>query len=421
MNNLESINILCITWNTQSISFSKYLSSDIEDQEKNIQLNNDSYINMNTQYADCISIFCDKIYQLQPTIIIISFQEDAFPGSYVHSHVLPREMNLIGYSLIKRAKMQGIGATSKKTYKARGLRTSLYVKSEIARDIITYEKNHIYYNSEIYRGYADECILKLDSEKWYDSQRYEQEEYTNSIFRNKGAIAIYLSLPLIGHFVFINCHLPFFSHRLFHNIVSNDREHQKHLLKQNLMYNNIYKKFVLKRDDIGNPAQFNINRPIPEYIFLMGDLNYRIRCQISNDISSPIDFIDRMNIDINFLYEMYTLYDEYKNQRDKKLIYHMNEGINNSGPLFRPTAKMSKPRNSNDYYDNGIMRNYGGYRIGKYAQRYPSWCDRILHMILKKNCKYNINCIEYDILYKSGIMDSSDHNAIYGFYNISLK
>jgi hypothetical protein len=92
----------------------------------------------------------------------------------------------------------------------------------------------------------------------------------------------------------------------------------------------------------------------------------------------------------------------------------MDEGVNNAGPIFLPTAKMQRGRTS------------PLYRLGTNSFRTPSWVDRILYQDLKDfqrtldfdpfNRKdVGLQCIEYD-RFDVGNMNLSDHAAVYGCF-----
>jgi hypothetical protein len=85
------------------------------------------------------------------------------------------------------------------------------------------------------------------------------------------------------------------------------------------------------------------------------------------------------------------------------LIPHMYEGVHNMGPSFNPTCKLFQGRESSNIYNTG-----------KYGQRTPSWCDRILY---SKPSDLIIMCTKYD-RFEYGNMNLSDHAAVIGEYII---
>lgn len=369
--------ILCFTWNTQSVKICESLDDNV------ISLNRKksgimSYFQ--SRYGSCtkadfIPELISNMKREDIDIVCFSFQEDAYPGSYFHSDLLKSLLIKEGYELVKRSKLMGIGKTSLKGIMTgdivvRGLRTSIYAKSDLAHDMTQYELN-------LYPGLKpeDEC-----------------DSYTHSIYRNKGAICMTLHHPLYKSISFINCHFPFSPKRLLEYSESKDEIlMQEKLFEQNQFYNDIYRKFILEKN--------------PTYVFWMGDFNYRVSLIPKPEEGltlSDLKFRPPVNISVNenieFWKDLYTNHDELYRQMNKKLIYSMSEGIGNQGPLFPPTCKLEKS-------------NIRGYKMGKNKHRYPSWCDRILH-------KGNINTLMYTSWDYGNLMRQSDHSSVIGIYEI---
>lgn len=118
-------------------------------------------------------------------------------------------------------------------------------------------------------------------------------------------------------------------------------------------------------------------------LVLTGDFNFRI----DYDSVKTLEHIKNKNFK-----ELYK-YDELKKYLKTKNI-NMTEGVDNSGPDFTPTCKLVQKRENNEPIFN----------IGKYGQRTPSWCDRILY-------SGEITCNYYD-RFEIGDMNLSDHAGI---------
>lgn len=404
----------------------------------------------NCNYPDFLKGVFDLIQLHNPDIVVISLQEDAKPGSYIHSHILPYEMNTRKYTLLKRARLEGVGATTLKKLSARGLRMSVYVRREIARSIIDHETKKVYMKNYVantkYQDYVSEINLNKNgaNSKLFNVQYYEQESYTPAWSQNKGGIAIYLSIPksLTGtideNYVFINCHLPFTSSRLKQpdspDYISKT---EADIIEQNQMLKELYEHFILLKSI---STTYNIERKNPNFGFIMGDLNYRINPRLYN-APKDINIINQINLlkqNKGQFVSTYKSYDELINY--KKKLFNFKEGINNRGPEFDPTCKLCKPRNLlvDTPHHNGILKAddktmrrmyidkdtqklkcYGSYQIAEHQNRYASWCDRILYDSFDP--LYDIVCTNYDSYYTPGIMDQSDHNAVYGIYEIKHK
>lgn len=204
-----------------------------------------------------------------------------------------------------------------------------------------------------------DLILEISS----FSKSYVCPSLKNKITWGKGSIVIFLEIEKIGKLAIANCHLPFNSKSL------KDKESRKKALE-----------IQIKALEIINDS---INEYNPDYTLLMGDLNFRVfgdldALKIAEKIS---------NKDYSFI--------EYDELRNNVKIF--KEGIEDKGPLFPPTCKLFQKRN---YYPGELV-----YNLGKYRQRVPSWCDRILYKNLECCSYYSFD--EYEIRY-------SDHMSVIG-------
>ena len=182
----------------------------------------------------------------------------------------------------------------------------------------------------------------------------------------------------------INTHLPFLEKESDQGKIIRDKT-----IQETLKYFNILEK------------KLEIN----EYIFLMGDLNYRISFNNDNiKQSNFIELLEKKDIQ-NFNANNYLLFDQHHNSITNNVILSgYNEGKNNNGPTFFPTCKLIKQCPINE-----IRK----YQINKgNTQRIPSWCDRILYM------GNNIKCLLYESFDK-GQTCKSDHIPVIGLYEIT--
>ena len=335
---MDDITILCVTWNTQSL---KLRGEDMGEFWNNME----KYIKENT-----------------PAIIAICFQEDAKPGSYVQTEYLPIKLRENGYLLLENSEMMGVGKTTfdglfNMDFFMRGLRTSVYIKNSYSNDIILAR---------------------------------EYDIYTNSVFRNKGAIGTYCKYKN-KILAIINVHLPFNSKSLKETKMNKDKLiRQDAITDQNTFYNSVYRNLVL-----------NV-KPNPTHLIMMGDFNYRIEPFINWSAVETGQEILNLTQTKNF--EIINKHDEYYQQINKKNIYVSDEGINNKGPEFYPTCKMR--RNRENPYD------LGSFNFGDADCRVPSYCDRILYQ--------NLQCLKYE-RYDEDIIKQSDHAAIIGVYKMLVE
>ena len=386
-----SYRILVFSWNTQSIPLSETL--DVEVAEYNRSSSSTMLPGITTwrhsyNIPDFYPKLRDIIRQHTPDIIVIGFQEDRFPGSYFHSHLLPEEFPKLGYALVKRTKLMGVGVT---TYKGllqgdlfeRGIRTSVYATNKLAA-IIEKEEHEM------------RTVIGNDG----------QAEYvcSSSLTRSKGATVSYLMIPGVGRLAFICCHLPFNARSLIiERLHKNQMLRQNELNQTNICFNNIIEQLILLR------------APVPSYVIYFGDFNYRVA-----DMRSAEEVAEEFSAhstDENYLQRMYEEHDELHEQMRRRNIYEFSEGVDNSGPRFLPTGKMVKNRYiAEDNSPNEQMINEP-WETGKADQRVPSWCDRILYHKFS-NSERELQCTLYDRFDVGETMAKSDHAAVLALFTL---
>jgi len=400
--------IMVFSWNTESVSLCETLDDNIAEYNRTSYSN---YIPGLTTWKypynipDFYPKFAKFIQENSPDLIVIGFQEDRYPGSYFHSHLLPSEMPKIGYGLLKRTKLMGVGIT---TYKGlfrgdlfeRGLRVSIYAKMDLIPII---EKEEV----------EMRAIIGNDG----------QTEYLCSSFvtRGKGATASYIMLPGFGRLAFVCCHLPFNSKSIMlERLYNNKMLRQNELNQSNTCFNNIIENLVL------------FKKPMPVHVIYFGDFNYRVddlrpASEIANEFNQNSENSD-------FIRDIYMKYDELKEQMCRKNIYEFFEGINNQGPTFIPTYKMLKGRPTQSSYSENEIQSYeyisfkslsveiphGTYywKTGWQNQRVPSWCDRILYNKFGDD-GHNLKCTYYNRFDVGEVMAKSDHAGVLAMFELS--
>lgn len=370
--------VLLFTWNTQSVKLCE------TDSETQADINRSGYrifgFPLTTwQYSCSIPDFwnqlADKIKQHDPDIIVIGFQEDRHPGSYFHSHFLPAKMPELGYSLIKRTKMLGFGRTTVDNLKyldpmRRGIRCSIY-----CRDLL---KIRIEFKEISLRA-----VLPLNG----------QEEFVcasgfgpSSLIRGKGATISYLCVPDVGTVAFVCTHLPFTSKTLIdQKVTGDDMIRQTELNSCNGYFNSIIEHVLHHLDGVN-------------HIFFFGDMNYRISSSLSAaSLKKKLEEEDEQAL----FAELYNKYDELHEQMSRGNIYKFSEGVDGVGPRFEPTYKLDQQRK---------------WKLGRFDQRVPSWCDRILYRDHHAS-SHTISCSDYERFDHGATMAQSDHAAVLGVYD----
>lgn len=404
--------VFVFSWNCESISTCKA-------EDKCLESNICSYCIKKKCYIPTFAKhIVEYVYNNNIDIVHIATQEDPYPGGNMHSSYLKKLFFDKDYVLLDNArhKFIGVGRTTITERVARGLRSSVYIRSDYLKDktIVVSNKTH-------------NC---------------------GGMKRNKGGIGINLNIDGTN-LLFANCHLPFNSESL----ISHKGRRDKFVKKQTNCLNAIYTKLHNTFNDSG--------------IILCGDLNYRINLTMF-DKASTINSLITKSPNISKLKDLYNR-DELKKELDKRInaadqgiIPKYDEGIDNKGPTtFYPTCKLYKQKYSDFIHstskngdvkcnqkplskDNikkkskkevGIrtkcqansprvgsiprIKDKTCYKLGKDDQRAPSWCDRILHYTPHIS-PLRIRCMDYNSYDFSQIMAMSDHAAVYGFYTVNI-
>lgn len=373
---MSTYRIAIFTWNTQSLRLCETIDATTAQINRSGQTipyfgRNITSWQYSCEIPDFFTEFVAFLDKHKPDIVVIGFQEDRYPGSYFHSHLLPEEMPKIGFSLVKRTKMMGLGITSYNGFFngdlfSRGVRVSIYVTTSLAPKIELAEKE------------LRQAIPNDGQEEFLCSSPY---------IRGKGATVSYLCLPDYGRIAFICCHLPFNSESLVkERFYNNKMLRQTELNSCNVHFNNIVDALVKMRS------------VIPSHVFFFGDFNYRVADpRPANEVAYDFD-----SEDSNTINALYIKYDELKEQMRRGNIYSFQEGVDNSGPTFKPTYKLSEDRK---------------WKTGKWQQRVPSWCDRILYEKFSED-GHSITCLDYDRFDHGTVMSKSDHCAVVGVYEL---
>ena len=320
-----------------------------------------------------------------PGVVVMTTQDEDEKDTYFHSDFLPMSMREIGYSLLKRDKMDGIGEkASKGPVTTSEIPTGLPSGSALRSSI--YVRNN---ELESFK-FGERKISKFFSDG-------QLEHSLNHFGRVSGAIASYLWHQKYGRIVFIATHLPSGSEALKVGRGENYEVYRVASVASNtLCLIDIMKKFIT---DI--PKDYK-----PEHIFLMGDLNYDI---VFSDKSTS-DLINEISKASSM--DKYRNNDElYKNIKEIPL-KGFKEGINDNGPQFKPTCRLSRSRGEESSNEASSIPSscFESSDLG------IGWHDRILYRDLD-NTNYKIKCNSYSRLDVKN-MQKSTHAGVLGHFTI---
>lgn len=399
--NSSTFRILVFNWNHQGVRIGESLDLDELDSHRESYTSGYLY---DYQLADFLPQIMNRVQRVKPHLFVFGSQEDASPGSYLHSHLLIQELQKIGYSLLERTRLMGVGRVSVKALqqgdlKLRGIRLSVYCHQTILPAMLQA------------RQQLEKKFQDLAAAGSIESASLVQEYVSNSLTRNKGASCCYLPLPTGKVLALICAHLPHDSKSLLETKERDDTLVRQTAIQHiNICFNYIYQKFVTQI-------------PLVSSVLYLGDLNYRLpgQTQELNQLTNP-----------NLLHQLYLERDELYAQMRIGNIYSLEEGVANRGPEFLPTCKMRHDRfNFGRIDQQKTCRDSTGidqqktekletsqlYNLGKRGQRFPSWADRILYKSLDHSSR--LDCLEYDSLDYPGVMSLSDHQMVYGLFQLA--
>jgi len=385
--NINKLNVFCMTWNTESLNICAF-----KDGKWYGGKNPPLYLTADKCYQgiELVERLKSIIRQNegQLDILVFAFQESAKPGDYFFSFSLPEFMKNENYVLLTRERAIGVGLTTFTKQKLRGLRLAIFLKRDL------YENLPIKIISSSFKACGG--------------------EYTKDWVRGKGGLQITLDIEGFGKYMFINYHLPFSASRLN----PENPKLNELLLFQTDCFTSTYKQFIKEIK--------------PDYVFVMGDLNYRIQGLREDEMFDGDDKIrkDQFNRWYQDYDELHKLIDKISHVGDIDEEWEvvgsnrsqvsfadertsLKEGLNNKGPMFAPTCKMMKGRayNCTDRMCYQVTHSDGNYRV-------PSWCDRILYSH-RNLSKPDITPITYNRMDDGDMMTCSDHAGVYGIFTIS--
>ncbi len=382
----QALKILICTWNTQSVNLSERVGKDCSDGRK-LRERFHGWLYAATD-PDFLTHVATRVQQEKHHLVVLALQEDTKPGSYAISHAAPAYLS-DEYVVVSRARMMGVGVTTwkkllhERTIQLRGLRLLVMARRDWWRDLDA------------------KATVEVEEAPYY------------RVTRGKGGLAIRLSLPHYGTICFINAHLPFKSSSLY-----DDTKRQQALVTQNDAFRYIYKKLAHSVAFNNNERGFlawlfgttgghtKKHRPLnePLHVFMMGDLNYRVR---HIDSHTVLNMYARGETEQ--LPSLYLDHDELHAQMRDGRIPALCEGVANKGPQFYPTAKLDTTRSV-----MGSRERLTHYKVGKEEQRVPSWCDRILY-----TGNEAVRCRRYVRYDAAESVQKSDHASVMGEYVVA--
>ena len=385
------LSIMCFSWNASGLKLCETMSqAKADDARKGFK----AFI---TRKGPCLAPdFFEEIRaninKRKPSIVVMTTQDEDSNGTYFHSDLLPTSMPEIGYSFLKRDKLNGIGETSSGvpqlrvptgTPRGSALRISIYVRSELIDEFRTEEK-----------------IM----DKFFDNNG-QSEATCNQGSRVSGAIASYVWHATYGKFAFIATHLPAGLDSLK---VGTKLDYPSYRVasrsSNSLCLLSIYNHLVTSL-----PGESR-----PDHIFILGDLNYDIVVPGKKNIEVVTSLTS--NITAAKLKEIQR-YDELKKAMEDVPLAGFKEGVSAEGPLFMPTWRLTRGRpDSCVPAPNTTKIDASCFSQPNDALGGVGWHDRILYKEMMTS-NYMAHCIDYNRVDVKN-MHASVHAGVTAFFEM---
>lgn len=383
--------IMCFSWNADGLRLCETMSQSKADAARK---GFKAFISMKQQ---CISPdFFEGIRSIirekRPGLVVMVTEDEDKSDTYFHSDLLASAMPEIGYGLLKRDKLQGVGEAASKVKlvnvpsgkpSGSALRISIYATNEMLPDFKGEEKT----------------IKKFFSNNGQVSSKCTAGD------RISGAIASYVWHPRYGKFVFIAANLPSGADAL--------------KLGKGLDYNT-YRSAIKSANNICLISLFNkfvdglTTESKPDHVFLLGDLNYDVVVPNKDSLDVIKDLVDNLSAQkIRDLQQ----YDELTKDKPE-ILRDFKEGVGGNGPLFMPTWKLERSR------PKECSPNENTQKIDITCFEHPKgsiggigWHDRILYKENISSNNYMAHCLSYNRIDINN-MNSSSHAGVIGFFEM---
>jgi len=386
-----SFTIMCFSWNASGLRLCETMSQTKADVART---GIKAFITMKKKCLapDFFEDIRETIRNKRPSLVIMTTEDEDSSGSYFHSDLLVQSMPEIGYTLVKKDKLNNIGETASGvtptkvvsgTPSGSALRVSIYATNEVFPGIISEEK--------VLQGFFNN-----DGQK---EMVYQQGD------RVSGAIASYIWHETYGKFAFISTHLPAGVNSFK---VGKDLDYRSYRAVSRAA-NNLCLISVMNQLVDSLPMEAK-----PDHIFLIGDLNYDIF--IPN--KKNIDIVTELaaNISPAKIRDLQK-YDELKKALDDVPLNGFKEGVSGEGPLFLPNWRLAKGRGKECVPEkNATKISTSCFGEPNDAVGGLGWHDRILYKEMMTS-NFISHCIDYNRIDIKN-MHASSHAGVVAFFEI---
>ena len=382
---------MCFSWNASGLRLCETMSqSKADDARKGFR----AFV---TRKQPCISPdffegIRDIIRNRRPSLVVMVTEDEDKSDTYFHSDLLPSAMPEIGYGLLKRDKLEGVGEVASKAIQVKvptgrpsgsALRMSIYARNEVLPSLRAEEK----------------LIKKFFGNNGQVGSTCRQGD------RVSGAIAAYVWHETYGKFVFIATNLPAGADALKVGKGLDYLSYRAASKSANsLCLITLLNKFV---DGLAQETK-------PDHVFLLGDMNYDIVVPNKKNVEVISELA--ANISASKLKEL-QISDELRVAMNELPLSGFKEGVSNEGPLFMPTWRLARGRPASCSPGADTTKvDITCFGSPDQALGGIGWHDRILY---KENMTshYVAHCIDYNRMDIKN-MSASTHAGVTAFFEL---
>jgi hypothetical protein len=337
-----------------------------------------------------------------PSLVVMSTQDEDSKDSYFHSDLLPTQMTDLNYRLLKRHVLSGVGETSS------GAPYKTLKTEKVGMPSGSALRMSIYAENDVYIAITEEEKKKNLAKYFSNEGQNDHTCMSQSSGTLSGAIAAYVWHPTYGRLVFIAVDFPSGTPASKITDLDSYRSFRaKTLATNDLCMSSILEKYV---NNIATTAK-------PNHVFLFGNFNYEIR-ETDKLPHEMLDVLDKKILTSTKILELQKA-DEFAAYKAKYPLEGFLEGLGDIGPNFLPTWKLLRHRkescrgSGNDKpIDSTCFYDPAGLEAG------IGWHDRILYKDTTTREVKKLTCLSYNRMDVQN-MNYSTHAGVHGLYKIS--
>lgn len=381
--------IMCFAWNASGLKLCETMSQLKADEARK------GFKAFITMKRPCVAPdFFEDIRSIirtrRPGLVVMTTEDEDRSDTYFHAELLPSAMPEIGYTLLKRDKMEGVGESGLVPSKivtgnpsGNALRISIYVRNDLLQGFRMEERRlSQFFGND---GQAEISCKQGD--------------------RASGAIGAYVWHETYGKFLFIATRLASGSEALK---VGKGLDYASYR-SATRSANNLCLISIINTFVNGLPDEAK-----PDHVVLLGDLNY--------DVVVPgkknVEIISQLagNVTASNIKELQK-FDELKKAMEDPPLNGFKEGVSAEGPLFMPTWRLARGRPDACVPDKDTTKVATScFSPPTEALGGLGWHDRILYKETMTS-NYILHCLDYNRLDVKN-MHQSTHAGVTAFFEV---